>query len=127
MKKQAGVWIDHKDAWVVFVAEGAHEKDGEAGTAKHVHYAGHGAAHEGAADDQRQRQATAHLGKYYDEVITHVHDADAILVFGPGEAKDEFHKHLVAKGMAAKVVGVEAADKMTEHQVAAKVRKHYEK
>lgn len=128
MKKQAGVWIDHKGAYLVFVGEDAQEsRRTESGMEKHVRYSGHAAQHEGSADDQRDRQFAAHLGTYYDEVISQMADADSILIFGPGEAKDEFHTRLVGKGLGAKVVGVEAADKMTDHQVAAKVRQHYEK
>ena len=128
MKRQAGIWIDHKEAFVVFVDEGAQEAHRpESGIEKHVRYAGHGAAHEGQADDQRDRQAAAHLGKYYDEVITHVAAADAIFILGPGEAKGELEKRLASKGMGAKVVGVETTDKMTDHQIAARVRQHFEK
>jgi stalled ribosome rescue protein Dom34 len=128
MKKQAGIWIDHKEAFVVFVAEGAQpEQRMQSGIEKHVRYSGHAASQEGSADDQRDRQFAAHLVKYYDEVISHVRDADSILIFGPGEAKGELEKRLASKGLGMRVVGVEAADKMTDHQIAAKVRQHYQK
>ena len=118
MKQQAGIWIDHKQAYIVFAAEG---REG------HVKYSGHAASHEGSADDQRDRQFAAHLVKYYDEVIAQVHDADAILIFGPGEAKGELQKRFAHKGLGARIVGVETVDKMTDHQIAAKVREHYQK
>jgi hypothetical protein len=128
MKKQAGIWIDHKEAFVVFVGEGAQpEQRMQSGIEKHVRYSGHAASQEGSADDQRDRQFAAHLVKYYDEVISHVRDADSILIFGPGEAKGELDKRLASKGLGTRVVGVEAADKMTDHQIAAKVRQHYQK
>ncbi len=60
-------------------------------------------------------------------MIAHVHAADAIFILGPGEAKGELEKRLASKGMGARVVGVESADKMTDHQVAARVRQHFEK
>ena len=118
MNKQAGIWIDHKEAFVVFVDEGAQN---------HVQNKGHGSDHHGQADDQRLRQATAHLGTYYDEVIAHLGSAESIFIFGPGEAGGELEKRLASKGLGAKVVGVETADKMTDHQVAARVRQHFEK
>jgi hypothetical protein len=128
MNKQAGVWIDHKEAFVVFVGEGAGEAQRlKSGMEKHVRFSGRAGAEEGSADDQRDRQFAAHLGKYYDEVIAHLHDAQSILIFGPGEAKGELEKRLVAKGLGERIVGVETVDKMTDHQVAAKVRKHYQK
>ena len=127
MKKQAGIWIDHKQAYIVFVGDGREELQRmDSGMEKHVRYSGH-AAHEGSADDQRDRQFAAHLGKYYDEVIAQVHDAEAILIFGPGEAKGELEKRFASKGLGARIVGVETVDKMTDHQIAAKVREHYQK
>jgi stalled ribosome rescue protein Dom34 len=128
MNRQAGIWIDHKEAFIVFTDEAtAGTKRLESGMEKHVRFSGHAASQEGSADDQRDRQFAAHLSKYYDEVIAHVHDADAILIFGPGEAKGELEKRFAAKGLGKRVVGVEAADKMTHHQIAAKVRAHYQK
>ncbi|MEP7067649.1 MAG: hypothetical protein ABI789_00350 [Usitatibacter sp.] len=116
MNRQAGIWIDHKEAFVVFVDEGAEA---------HVRFNGPG--EHGTADDKRERQLATHLGTYYDEVISHVSDAKSILLFGPGEAKGELEKRLAAKGLAERVVGVETTDKMTSHQISAKVREHYEK
>jgi hypothetical protein len=127
MKRQVGIWIDHRQAVAVFIGEGAETIEHIAsGVEKHVRFSGHSASEEGAADDQRDRQFAGHLGKYYDDVITHIRDANAILIFGPGEAKGEFKKRLVAKGLGAHVVGVETVDKMTDPQIAAKVRQHYE-
>jgi hypothetical protein len=37
-------------------------------------------------EDVRDRRLMAHLGRYYDEVISAIQDATAILIFGPGEA-----------------------------------------
>ena len=128
MNRQAGIWIDHKGAFIVFVGEGAGEAQRlESGMEKHVRFSGRAAAQEGSADDQRDRQFAAHLGTYYDEVIAHVRGAQSILLFGPGEAKGELEKRLVSKGLGGRIVGVETVDKMTDHQIAAKVRQHFEK
>ena len=37
--------------------------------------------------DHQDRRFTGHLDRYYDEVIAAIHDAQSILIFGPGEAK----------------------------------------
>jgi hypothetical protein len=66
-----------------------------------------------------------HLDKYYDEVITFIHDAESILIFGPGEAKGELKKRIEIKGLHGHIVGVETADEMTDPQIAAKVRKRF--
>jgi hypothetical protein len=125
MQVKTGVWIDHKDAFIVF--DGVVAPKSASGVEKHVRFTGHAASHEGSADDKRERQHAAHLGTYYDEVISHLHDAESIYLFGPGEAKGELEKRLAAKGFAQRIVGVEAADRMTDHQIVAKVRQHYEK
>jgi hypothetical protein len=39
------------------------------------------------ARNSRQRSLTAHLNIYYDAVIACIRDAEAILIFGPGEAQ----------------------------------------
>jgi len=128
MNGQAGIWIDHREAFIVFVGEGNEKTERiKSGVEKHVRFFGRSASEEGSADDQRDRQFAVHLGRYYDEVIAHVRDAESILLFGPGEAKGELEKRLASKGLGERIVGVETADKMTDHQIAAKVRQHFRK
>jgi hypothetical protein len=127
MKRQAGLWIDHRKAFVVFIVEGAEKTERiESGMEKHVRFSGRSASEEGSADDQRDRQFAVHLDRYYDEVISHIRDAESILLFGPGEAKGELEKRLASKGLGGRIVGVETVDKMTDHQIAAKVRRYYQ-
>ncbi len=65
---------------------------------------------------------SAQLNLYYDAVIAAIGGAQAILVFGPGEAKGELKRRLERKKMGKLIAAVEAADKMTRPQVAARVR-----
>ena len=74
-----------------------------------------------------EKDFTGHLNIYYDAVIACIRDADSILIFGPGEAKGELEKRLASKGLSGRVVGVETVDKMTDRQIAAKVRQHFPK
>ena len=130
MNRNAGLWIDHKAAIIVFAATDAgsaeETKRMESGMEKHVRFSGR-AASEGAAEDRRDHQYAVHLDQYYDEVIAQLHDAKSILIFGPGEAKGEFKKRLEHNGLGERIVGVETTDKMTDNQIAAKVRDHYKK
>ena len=127
MKKQAGIWIDHRAAFIVLIAEGGESTELiESGVEKHVRFSGHSRSEEGTADDQVDRQFTAHLDSYYDEVVSRVRDAESLLIFGPGEAKGEFEKRLTRQGLGGRVVGVETADKMTDPQIVAKVRQYYQ-
>jgi hypothetical protein len=73
----------------------------------------------------RDRRFADHLNTFYDEVISHIREAESILVFGPGEAKGELEKRLESKGLGRRIVGVETIDKMTDGQIAAKVRQRF--
>ena len=128
MKKVVGLWIDHRKAVIVMVSdEGEETKQLESGMEKHVRFSGGSRSEEGKAEDQRDRQFTGHLNTYYDEVIAHIRDAESILLFGPGEAKGELEKRLANKGLNGRIVGIESVDKMTDRQIAAKVRQHFPK
>lgn len=120
MNNQVGLWIDHREAFVVFANEAA--EDIKSGLEKHVRFS---MSADGKADDQRDKQYQTHLNQYYDKVIEHIATAKSIFIFGPGEAKVEFKKRLEGEGMGARIVGVETVDKMTEHQIEAKVKQHF--
>lgn len=126
MQGNSGIWIDHKEAFIVFTNATAAETTDQ-GVDNHVKFSGHGSGHEGSDEGKHRGQHENQLGKFYDEVIAHVSDAESILIFGPGEAKGELEKRLLVKGLGKRIVGVEPADRMTGGQIVAKVRKHYEK
>jgi stalled ribosome rescue protein Dom34 len=128
MKRAAGLWIDHRETVIVTIADDGEEtRRIESGMEKHVRFSGGSRSEEGKADDQRDRQFTGHLNTYYDEVIAYIRDAESILIFGPGEAKGELEKRLANKGLGGRIVGIETVDKMTDRQIAAKVRQHFQK
>lgn len=60
--------------------------------------------------------------KHDDNVIAHLHHADSIFIMGPGEAKGELSKRIEGMNLKGRVSHIEAADKMTDRQVAAHVR-----
>jgi len=75
--------------------------------------------------DGRQRAFTEHINRYYDAVIASLGQPQRILVFGPGEAKLELAKRLKKAGLGGRVADVETVDKMTDAQIATKVRKYF--
>ena len=77
------------------------------------------------ASDTRQRALQGQLNLYYDSVIAGIRDAEAILILGPGEAKVELKARLKKNKLDGHIVAVESADKMTDRQVAARVRKFF--
>jgi stalled ribosome rescue protein Dom34 len=128
MKSAAGLWIDHSKAVIVIVSdEGEETKQIESGMEKHVRFSGGSRSEQGGGEDQQDRQFTGHLNAYYDTVIVQLRDAESILLFGPGEAKGELEKRLANKGFGGRIVGIETVDKLTDRQIAAKVRQHFRK
>lgn len=126
--QNVGLWIDHKEAFVVFSNEPKTELQSlTSDMEKHVRFSEHLSETGGLAEDQRDVQFQVHLNRYYDEVITHIHDATAILIFGPGEAKGEFKKRLEHKGFGSRIVGIETVDKLTSNQISAKVNGYFHK
>ena len=123
MKKQFGLWIDHRKAVIVSLSEAGEEIHAiESNIEKNVRFSGGTASELGSTEDVRDRQYVNHLNLFYDRVIAYLRDADAIQIFGPGEAKGELEKRLRSKGLGGRVRGVETADKLTDRQIAAKVR-----
>lgn len=134
MKTTRGLWIDHRKAVIVAVTDKGEDVqeilsrvekqlgrfEGERSTTPYP-------AQLVPADDSRQRDLTGHLDTYYDEVISHLRDAEVILIFGPGEAKGELIKRIERDKLSGRVAGVETADRMTVPQIAAKVRKYVQK
>jgi len=126
MKKAVGLWIDHRKAVIVSVTDKREETSLiKSDMEKHVRYSG--APQEDSAEDQRDTRFTGHLNKYYDHVISRIRDAEYILIFGPGEAKVELEKRLERESLGGRVVGIETVDKMTDRQIAARVRQHFPK
>jgi stalled ribosome rescue protein Dom34 len=79
------------------------------------------------ADDSRQREYTGHLARYYDAIISRLRDSESILIFGPGETKGELKKRLEKHPDAPRAIALETADKMTEPQIVARVRHHFQR
>ena len=134
MKTTVGLWIDHRKAVIVAVTD----KGEEIGliiskVEKQLRRSGHSPLkgprepQQVPAQDSLQRAFTGHLNIYYDAVIASIRDAEAILIFGPGDAKDELKKRLKRNNLGGRIAGLETVDKMTDRQIAAKVRKYFQK
>jgi hypothetical protein len=65
---------------------------------------------------------TEQLNKFYEKVIDQIRAAQAVFIFGPGEAKGELEKRIAHEKINVQIIGIETADKLTDRQIAAKVR-----
>jgi stalled ribosome rescue protein Dom34 len=120
MKRNMGVWIDHRKAVIVRMTDHAEEiqtilSDME----KHVRHP------RGKPEDQEEHRYTNHLHEYYAKVIVSLHDADSILILGPGEAKGELKTLLENEALGGRIAGIGTVDKMTDPQLAAEIRKYF--
>jgi hypothetical protein len=132
MTTKTGLWIDHRKARILTITEkGEDMKEIVSDVEKQLRRSGDSPlegnyeSSQVPADNRRQRAFTGELNIYYDEVIACIRDAESILIFGPGEAKDELKKRLEGHHLGGRIVGIETVDKMTDGQIAAKIRQHF--
>jgi hypothetical protein len=133
MKTTAGLWIDHRKAVILTIsAEG--EKtleirsnvDKQPGRFEGVRSTEPYEAQLVKADNSRERDFTGHLDHYYAEVTAAIREAESILIFGPGEAKGELKNHLDQARLGESIIALETVDKITDPQIAAKVREYFD-
>ena len=133
MRTKVGLWIDHRKALIVAVTDQGEEirliiskvekQPGRSGGLRST------TSYESQlvqADDSRERRSTGLLNIYYNAVIASIRDAESILIMGPGEAKGELKKRLVRNKLHGRIVGIETIARMTDHQIAAKVRRYFQ-
>ncbi len=134
MRAKVGLWIDHRKAIIVAITDEGEEieliisrvekqlrRSGDSPLKGPYEY------QQVPASDSRQRTFTGHLNIYYDAVIACIRDAESILIFGPGEAKGELRTRLERNNLGERIEDIETVDKMTDRQIAAKVRQHFPK
>ena len=133
MTIKAGVWIDHHKAVVVLLTDDEEEIRQIKSNADRPFASAGGRGSKRPdrptgfmSEDKQERKFMDQLDAYYDEVLTCLHDAGSVLILGPGEAKGEFKKRLLNQKFPVFVADLETADKMTDRQIAASVRQHFE-
>ncbi len=130
MKTKIGLWIDHKKTVIVTI-DGDHvektliESKVEKQQRRYENKSSNPKFNQ--SDDIQDRQFTEHLNVYYNEIISSIRNAEAILIFGPGEAKGELINRIKKHKINGQVVGIETADKMTDPQIVAKVKQYFNK
>ena len=134
MKTTVGIWIDHRKAIIVAITDKGEETGLVISKAEKQLRRSGDSPLKGSYEplqvpesDSRQKMLTGHLNIYYDAVIASIREAGSLLIFGPGDAKDELKKRLKRNKLGGRIVGMETVDKMTDRQIAAKVRKYFQK
>jgi hypothetical protein len=132
MTTNAGVWVDHQHATVVFlndpkrkltnfVSESKEPIRAVAADRKQVAYT----PNDFVPEDRGERKFVAQRNRLYDKVISVLEGVESVLILGPGEAKLEFQKRLHGKKLRTKVLKIEPTDKMTDRQLTAHVREFF--
>ena len=132
MDRNVGLWIDHKQAYLIWNEDGkvevipsrieppAHSSGGTQLGGKQNQKAD--------IEARRSDRFRLQINKYYQQVMAAIKGASSIFVMGPGEAKVEFQKVIrKSKDLEKRLLKVETTDKMTKNQMIAYVRKFYEK
>ena len=124
MGQDVGVWIDHKKAIIVSIAAGeVTTRTLTSDVGAHPRYSG---SQEGGGEKKYEERHNQDLDRYYDDVIGQLGKPDAVLLFGPGEAKLQLKARLGRSKMSSEsIVAVESTDKLTDPQIVAKVKEHY--
>ena len=138
MKKYAGIWLDHREAFIVSLTKDQPELNSdqemieriESNIERRVRLSGGSRTRktpygpqEISVDSKLEDRFKLQIRQYYRQILSRLRDANGILIFGPGEAKIELKKEIEkSKEFSGKIKKIEATDKMTQKQITAKVR-----
>jgi hypothetical protein len=133
MSHKVGVWIDHKRAVIVSASgDDVTARTLESEVGPHARYSSRAGyptpdgPQDGRGEKKYEERYDQHLDRYYDEVIRQLGQPDALLIFGPGEAKLQLKERLSrSSALFERIVGIETTDKLTDPQIVAKVKEHY--
>lgn len=132
MKKEIGMWVDHRRAVIVTLENNKETVQIILSNMENNTRFSSGSQSgismdekTSSAEDIRDRQNEMHLGKYYAEIAYKIKEADSIMIFGPGDAKVQFTSYLKQEKLGGKVSSVDTTDKMTDRQISAKVHDYF--
>ncbi len=122
VKKQIGIWMDHSTAHIL-----EHKGDKIITSNINSEFTHEQRQHALGKNENLMHNKEQHMqSKYYKTIADVVKGHDEILLFGPTTAKEELSNLLKADHHFSKSkIDVKHADKMTENQQHAFVKKHF--
>lgn len=123
-KKVVGVWMDHQHAFVISTSN--RSKGGEYDVIHKINRSGH---EEDNFKNERVElsKETLELKKYFKAIAAEIIHDDAIFIFGPGKAQEEFKNMLKDDHhFDSKDIKLGTSDKITNNQMIAKVKDHFD-
>lgn len=141
MKKYVGIWLDYKEAFVVYLIDNRPFTAGDREMVERIESDVEGRTRlsggsrsrktpygpqEISVDGKQERRRRHQLHAFFQQIILRLKDADRILIFGPGEAKHELKKAVLKnKELAGKIKKIVSADRMTIRQITARTREFF--
>lgn len=134
MKKLIGVWLDHSKAKFINIKDGKAEITTISSPYKrHIRIPGEvsnktkfGPVYYSNLEYKTHHKKRHDLISYYKDMEKRLIKFDEILLFGPTKAKTELFNHLIMnKIFKPKSITFKNADKMTEKEMAAFVKKYF--
>ena len=132
MNTRVGVWIDHKKAVIVAAGQNTATvvQSDVPGHTRHTGGGGYPGGHSslrGGSERRREERNRNALDEYFDRVIAALGHPDALLILGPGEAKQQLADRLGHTTTRPRpTVAMGPADKLTNPQIIAKVSKYFD-
>lgn len=132
MNANVGVWIDHKKAVIVVAGQDSttvvqSDVPGHTRFTDGGGYPGGSSSQGGRSERKAEERNRNELDRYFDEVITALGHPEALLIFGPGEAKQQLAERFGHSRTKPKpTIAIETTDKLTDAQIVVKVAKHFE-
>jgi len=121
--KKLGIWMDHSIAHII-------ELKNNSITSKTIAVASSQGEKENIGKDESLRQNTEQdqLSEFFKKLSTVIIDYQEVLLFGPTNAKTELHNLLKEDSHFKSIkIEVETTDNLTENQIQAYVKEHFEK
>jgi stalled ribosome rescue protein Dom34 len=121
-QKNLGIWMDHANAQLIVLNS---EKESKVITSKFTFDTKEEALSrsENIMHNKRQQMQEAYYKEIADTILNYKH----VLLFGPTNAKTELHNYLNEDLHFKDIqVDIEAADKMTDNEKDAFVKKHFD-
>ncbi len=133
MKKQTGIWLDHKKATIITLDSGSNKLrtiesdivtreriDGE--TKKFGRFGDQFLSQE----KHKERRIKEQTSNFLKSLLSEIKDMDELVLFGPGNMKKELEKRILDDSkLAPKLKKVVSSDSMTENQMIAWVKNFY--
>jgi stalled ribosome rescue protein Dom34 len=123
-KKVSGVWMDSKNAFIIASSDRTINTDydivAKVQCEDHEDKTFKNERVEQSRDDQEQK-------KYFKEIAAHISGDESIFIFGPGKAQEQFKNFLEDyQNFNSKEIELDASDKLSDSEMKAKVKYHFD-